>query len=342
MSTDTMDYPREALARRGAGEIAPEPERHLDLTLDPATYVGMSEVPFTEEQAAVLIRPLAEADVDIRPDGQVYMGHAKLRQRLNEAFRPGGWAIRQLSTVITSVATEAQGERKTEFVMSAQFGLYVGGRFVSAARGEQKYQDNGEMTYGDAAEGMKSNALSRCCKDLGIALDLWDRNYADRWRTEHAVQVWGQTRNQNWSKPKWRGVNALPFFGETGPTKESPNQHRYVWPDGRVGNRAEGAPQPERREQPQAEQRRTEPTREREPGDDDEPVQRPAAAAPRPAGGGNTRVISDAQSKRLFAIARGAGMDADAYADFLRKWDYTDDRSIRVADYDPMVAEARG
>jgi hypothetical protein len=335
MSTETMDYPRETLARRGdvAGEL---PMERIDLTLDPATYVGMSIEPFTEAQATILTRPLAVEDVDIRPDGQVYMGHAKLRQRLNEAFRPGGWALRRLSSIDVAVATEGQADRKTELVMSAEFGLYVGGRFVSSARGEQKYQDNGEMTYGDAAEGMKSNALSRCCKDLGIALDLWDRNYADRWRTAHAVQVWGQSfSGKNWPKPKWRALTALPFLGETGPTKESPNQDRYV-------HQTAGEDRNERRQEARAESRQASPAREREPGDDDEPTGRPSqpAPAPRPAGSA-ARVISDAQSKRLFAIARGAGMDSGAYAEFLRKWDYNDDRSIRSNDYDQMVEEAR-
>jgi hypothetical protein len=30
------------------------------------------------------------------------------------------------------------------------------------------------MVYGKAMEAAKSNALVRCCKDLGIASELWD------------------------------------------------------------------------------------------------------------------------------------------------------------------------
>jgi Mitochondrial genome maintenance MGM101 len=42
---------------------------------------------------------------------------------------------------------------------------------VSVARGEQDYFDvTGVAT---ATEGCKSNALMRCCKDLGIASELW-------------------------------------------------------------------------------------------------------------------------------------------------------------------------
>jgi hypothetical protein len=42
---------------------------------------------------------------------------------------------------------------------------------VSVARGEQDYFDAGGITT--ATEGCKSNALMRCCKDLGIASELW-------------------------------------------------------------------------------------------------------------------------------------------------------------------------
>ena len=46
---------------------------------------------------------------------------------------------------------------------------------MSIARGEQQYFDpDGVPT---ATEGCKSNALMRCCKDLGIASELWDPRF---------------------------------------------------------------------------------------------------------------------------------------------------------------------
>jgi hypothetical protein len=45
------------------------------------------------------------------------------------------------------------------------------GRLVSVARGEQDYFDPEGIAT--ATEGCKSNALMRCCKDLGIASELW-------------------------------------------------------------------------------------------------------------------------------------------------------------------------
>lgn len=42
---------------------------------------------------------------------------------------------------------------------------------VAIARGEQEYFDPSGIPT--ATEACKSNALMRCCKDLGIASELW-------------------------------------------------------------------------------------------------------------------------------------------------------------------------
>ncbi len=44
-------------------------------------------------------------------------------------------------------------------------------RLVAIARGEQEYFDPSGVPT--ATEACKSNALMRCCKDLGIASELW-------------------------------------------------------------------------------------------------------------------------------------------------------------------------
>lgn len=52
---------------------------------------------------------------------------------------------------------------------------YFVDRLVSVARGEQDYfSPEGIPT---ALEGCKSTALRRCCKDLGVASELWDPRY---------------------------------------------------------------------------------------------------------------------------------------------------------------------
>ena len=53
---------------------------------------------------------------------------------------------------------------------------------MSIARGEQQYFDPDGIPT--ATEGCKSNALMRCCKDLGIASELWDPRFIKRFMAE--------------------------------------------------------------------------------------------------------------------------------------------------------------
>jgi len=59
---------------------------------------------------------------------------------------------------------------------------------VSIARGEQQYFDADGIPT--ATEGCKSNALMRCCKDLGIASELWDPRFIRNFTRDMTKEVW--------------------------------------------------------------------------------------------------------------------------------------------------------
>jgi hypothetical protein len=59
---------------------------------------------------------------------------------------------------------------------------------VSIARGEQQYFDPDGIPT--ATEGCKSNALMRCCKDLGIASELWDPRFIREFTSKITREVW--------------------------------------------------------------------------------------------------------------------------------------------------------
>jgi hypothetical protein len=58
---------------------------------------------------------------------------------------------------------------------------------ISIARGEQQYFDPDGIPT--ATEGCKSNALMRCCKDLGIASELWDPRFIKRFMNEMGREI---------------------------------------------------------------------------------------------------------------------------------------------------------
>ncbi|KAJ3189139.1 hypothetical protein HDU85_002764 [Gaertneriomyces sp. JEL0708] len=144
--------------------------------------------PFPDSAREVLGKELNVADVEIKPDGQPYLPEIKYRRVLNAAFGPGGWGM-----IPRTPHTLAH---KT---LSREYALYALGRYVSSARGSQQLHGNDLPT---ASEGVKSNALMRCCKDLGIASELWDPIWVDRFRKEHCCEVWVTYRNDR--KRVWR------------------------------------------------------------------------------------------------------------------------------------------
>ncbi|KAI1799911.1 mitochondrial genome maintenance MGM101 [Daldinia bambusicola] len=141
------------------------------------SYHGLGTSAFSPETAAVLQASLHPDDIEVKPDGIIYLPEIKYRRILNAAFGPGGWGLAPRGQLMVH-----------EKLVTREYALVVQGRFVAQARGEMGYfSEEGVST---AAEGCKSNALMRCCKDLGIASELWDPRFIRKFMKEHAMQVW--------------------------------------------------------------------------------------------------------------------------------------------------------
>ncbi|TBU33049.1 mitochondrial genome maintenance MGM101-domain-containing protein [Dichomitus squalens] len=169
------------------------------------SYFGLSTQPFPKEAAETLLAPVDPMDVEIKPDGLIYLPEIKYRRVLNRAFGPGGWGLAPRSE--TNV-----GPR----VVSREYALVCLGRLVGIARGEQEYFDpNGIPT---ATEACKSNALMRCCKDLGIASELWDPRFIREFKAKHCVEVFVEDTRTKKKRKLWRRKDQPPFeypFKET-------------------------------------------------------------------------------------------------------------------------------
>lgn len=57
------------------------------------SFYGISSRPVTEKQFKVLMQPIEEKDIEVKPDGIIYLPEIKYRRRLNEAFGPMGWGM---------------------------------------------------------------------------------------------------------------------------------------------------------------------------------------------------------------------------------------------------------
>lgn len=144
------------------------------------SFHGLGTTPFSREIADVLLAPLNYEDVELKPDGLLYLPEIKYRRILNRAFGPGGWGLApRTETLITPKQ------------ISREYALVCHGRLVSVSRGEQEYF-GGEEKITTALEGCKSNAIMRCCKDLGIASELWDPTFIKYFKEKYCDEVWGE------------------------------------------------------------------------------------------------------------------------------------------------------
>lgn len=124
-----------------------------------------------------MLAPLDPDDVEVKPDGIIYLPEIKYRRILNKAFGPGGWGLAPRGESIV-----------TGRLVTREYGLVAQGRLVSIARGEQQFFDPDGIPT--ATEGCKSNALMRCCKDIGIASELWDPRFIRKFVAEKTKEVW--------------------------------------------------------------------------------------------------------------------------------------------------------
>lgn len=200
----------------------------------PDIFTDIAAKPVTDEQAAILLAETDPDDLDILPTGEVYLSQARYRQRLNQAFKPGAWAMRPLSKPYI----------KDNLAMQ-EWALYANGQFIAYAVGGAEYSEsNQRMNWSDVLETVKSNALMRLCKDLGIASECWNKRFTEAFKAGHCVKVFVEGR----PKPQWRRLDSDPFYKETGATNDSPNRDRYEVP----GRGKTGTPGKVEREQPKA------------------------------------------------------------------------------------------
>lgn len=153
-------------------------------------------VEFTEKQKEILFAPVNEEIIEIRPDGLIYLPWMEYVSRLRDAFG-GKWAI------IPGTNKPEKGPEGTSLLWG--FYLFIDGKPYGYAIGEQEYYPNNpRMSWGDACEGAKSNALMRLCKGIGIGLELWRPSFIKGWKANHAkkhqdIDKYGKTKTY-WGK----------------------------------------------------------------------------------------------------------------------------------------------
>ncbi|CAD6585653.1 MAG: hypothetical protein CYPHOPRED_003166 [Cyphobasidiales sp. Tagirdzhanova-0007] len=190
-SPDTLPIPAPSAVLPSAQPAFDAPNPTPSLHDWSRSFHGLASEAFPSDVISALLAPLSDLDVEIKPDGLLYLPEIKYRRILNRSFGPGAWGLAPRSE--TNVGSK---------VVSREYGLVCLGRLVGVARGEQEYFDPSGVPT--ATEGCKSNALMRCCKDLGIASELWDPRYIRDFKAKHCTEVWAEHVIAKKKRKLWR------------------------------------------------------------------------------------------------------------------------------------------
>ncbi|RDA84295.1 hypothetical protein CP532_3355 [Ophiocordyceps camponoti-leonardi (nom. inval.)] len=173
-STSHWASSEDGTSSEGGGADSSSPKEEVDWS---KSFRGVSTRPVSEEQFQVLMKPVAESDIEVKPDGVIYLPEIKYRRRMNEAFGPMGWGLIPKGDPVVG-----------QSIVTREYALIVNNRFVAQAQGENPFFGPDQLP--SAVEGCKSNALMRCCKDLGIASELWDPQYVRWFKKNNMEEVW--------------------------------------------------------------------------------------------------------------------------------------------------------
>jgi hypothetical protein len=293
-------------------------ERITD-ALPPAAYERIGQLMVTPEQSKELEAPTDPEEVDILPDGSIYLSHEYYRRKLNKVFGHLQWTLAPGSGLTQRPATNEWYQRWV---------LYVGGVYVSEAIASRAYQENNaRMDLSDVAEAIKSDAIRRCCKDLGIGHECWNRRFQQQWRKEHAIQVVAKVwkRGQQINDKVWRRKDADPFPDEQTSARGAANPQPSPAPP--AATAAPAPPKPA--EAPPKAAAPAKPVQ----ATPDAPKAAPTAAPAQPAAPAKAPTVPkllDLQVRMAFAQARQAGLVVGENADPLMEILETEFKVARV------------
>ena len=108
-SQNTTEPPIKRTENISKTGLADQPLELEDPTADridwTRSFHGLSAAPFPKEAADILLAETNPEEVEIKPDGIVYLPEIKYRRILNRAFGPGGWGLVPRSESIVTPKT---------------------------------------------------------------------------------------------------------------------------------------------------------------------------------------------------------------------------------------------
>jgi len=175
----------------------------------------------TQEQEDILYAEIEDEDIEIRPDGLIFLPWHWYEGRMRKAFG-SKWTM-----------IPAGQQMKEGNLIMQPWWLIIDGKPYGWAIGEQNYIENNPlMTYGSAIEAAKSNALMRLCKGMGIGTKLWNQTFIKTWKDKYAEKYWDEEawnyKKKKYGAYRWKkkGTTTIPEHIGEKPTVAEKNANQ--------------------------------------------------------------------------------------------------------------------
>ena len=149
-------------------------------------YENASNLKLTSKEIESLSADFNDADFRRGAGGKddlIYIEHQALRRRLNEVIGIGQWSV-----IIRRNWTEdfLTAKKEPACRVYVEGVLLIRGCFIAEAIGDGTYyKSNAASNYGDAYEIAKSAVIRRVCKDCGIGLQAWNKDFCEAWKQKY-------------------------------------------------------------------------------------------------------------------------------------------------------------
>jgi hypothetical protein len=200
-----------------------------------SAYARAATLQLGADESAALQEPFPDEAFQPGAAGKenlIYVEHAFLRDRLNKVLGIGQWAIIPRNRwaepfKFYSKFDKCQKEGTRIYVEAM---LMVRGAFVAEAVGSMDYYPNDATNYGDAVEGAKTAALRRTCKEFGVGLQAWSKDWCEGWWQRRRQGARGQPPAQAARPAPTQATPApRPAPAWAPPTPETPERKLARW-----------------------------------------------------------------------------------------------------------------
>lgn len=154
-------------------------------------YENSSNLKLSEQEQTALLADFPDADFQRGAGGDnelIFLEHSAIRTRLSKVLGLGQWkAIIRRSWEEEYTTKPKPNEPPTvNKRIYIDMVLIVRGCVVAEAIGCGVYMPkNPRDTYGDGFEKAKTNALRLCCKEWGIGLQAWSKDFCNNWKQKY-------------------------------------------------------------------------------------------------------------------------------------------------------------